>query len=104
MQFTMEVEENGKLPFLDVLVSRKADGTLGHTVYRKPTHTDRYMNKDSNHHPKQKRGIIKTLVERARRICDPDDIEKELKRLKEASAANGYSSQEIKRAIRPNRH
>ncbi|XP_018307957.1 uncharacterized protein [Mycetomoellerius zeteki] len=40
--FTMDIEENGKLPFLDVLVSKKADGTLGyHQVYRKPTHTDR---------------------------------------------------------------
>ncbi|KAJ8921269.1 hypothetical protein NQ315_013741 [Exocentrus adspersus] len=31
-------------------------------------------------------------------------IEKELKQLEEAFVANGYSSQEIKRAIRPNRH
>ncbi|KAJ8921267.1 hypothetical protein NQ315_013739 [Exocentrus adspersus] len=100
----MEVEEDGKLPFLDVSLSRNADGTLGHTVYRTLTHTNRYLNKDSNHHPRQKRGIIKTLVERARRICDPEDIEKELKHLEEAFIANGYSSQEIKRAIRPNRH
>ncbi|KAJ8911010.1 hypothetical protein NQ315_003572 [Exocentrus adspersus] len=68
-------------------MSRKADGTLGHTVYRKRTHTDRYLNKDSNHHPGQKRDIIKTLVERARRICDPEDIEKELKHLEEAFVA-----------------
>ncbi|KAJ8916997.1 hypothetical protein NQ315_012913 [Exocentrus adspersus] len=89
-------EEDVKLLFLDMLVSRKADGTVGHTFYRKPTYTDRYLNKDSNHHPRQKRGIIKTLVERARRICDPEDIDKELKHLEEAFVANGYSSQEIK--------
>jgi hypothetical protein len=29
----MEVEQNGSLPFLDVLVSRKPDGSLGHSVY-----------------------------------------------------------------------
>ena len=28
------IEENGKFPFLDVLVFKKADGTLGHQVYR----------------------------------------------------------------------
>jgi len=28
---------------LDVLVTKKADNILGHQVYRKPTHTDRYM-------------------------------------------------------------
>ncbi|KAJ8923888.1 hypothetical protein NQ315_006664 [Exocentrus adspersus] len=104
IQFNTEVEEDGKLPFRDGLVSRKADGTLGQTVYRKPTHTDRYLNKDSNHHPRQKRGIIKTLVERVRRICDLEDIEKELKHLEEAFVTNGYSNQEIKRAVRPNRH
>ncbi|XP_054723405.1 uncharacterized protein LOC129233402 [Uloborus diversus] len=45
-QFTMEKESNNQLPFLDVLVTKKEDGTLGHQVYRKPTHTDRYLHKN----------------------------------------------------------
>ena len=40
MQFAREVEENGKLPFLDCLVSRDHN-SLQTTVYRKLTHTDR---------------------------------------------------------------
>lgn len=58
------MERNGKLPLLDVLIPKKPDGLLGHTVYSKPTHTDRYLNKNLNNYPKQKRGIVKRLVER----------------------------------------
>lgn len=44
IHFTMEIEnENRSLPFLDTLITRKADGSLGHQVYRKPTHTNRYL-------------------------------------------------------------
>ena len=40
IQFTKEIEENGKIPFLDCLVSRD-ENKLRTTIYRKPTHTDR---------------------------------------------------------------
>lgn len=101
IQFTMEVENNGELPFLDVLVSRKEDGSLGHRVYRKPTHTDRYLHKDSNHHPRQKMSVIKTLAHRAKTICEPQHLQDELAHLNTAFQANGFSSQEIKRALHP---
>ena len=32
------------LSFLDVTLTRQPDGTLQHSVHRKPTHTDRYLN------------------------------------------------------------
>jgi hypothetical protein len=34
IRFTMEMEKNGTLPLMDVLVTRKVDDTLGHEVYR----------------------------------------------------------------------
>ena len=37
--FTIEREEDGKLPFLDVSVQRGGGGSLRTLVYRKPTHT-----------------------------------------------------------------
>ncbi|GJQ88541.1 hypothetical protein Trydic_g20125, partial [Trypoxylus dichotomus] len=42
INFTMEIEEDGNLPFLDVLVERTYSNKLGHSVYRKKTHTNRY--------------------------------------------------------------
>jgi hypothetical protein len=37
IKFTMEMEKNGSLPFLDVLITKKPGGSLGHTVYRIPS-------------------------------------------------------------------
>nr|XP_060622650.1 uncharacterized protein LOC132769734 [Anolis sagrei ordinatus] len=101
IQFTMEKEKEGRLPFLDVLVIRKPDQQLGHTVYRKPTHTDRYLHKNSNHHPSQKRSTIKALADRAKRICEPHLLQDELNHLNWALQANGYSTSDIRRAARP---
>nr|XP_060615668.1 uncharacterized protein LOC132765391 [Anolis sagrei ordinatus] len=101
IQFTMEKENEGRLPFLDVLVIRKPDQQLGHTVYRKPTHTDRYLHKNSNHHPSQKRSTIKALADRAQRICEPHLLQDELNHLNWALQANGYSTSDIRRAARP---
>ena len=63
IHFTTDIEENGKLPFLDVLVSKKADGTLGHQVYKKPTYTDKYLHAESDHHPAQKQSTINLYIE-----------------------------------------
>ena len=48
--FTMEIEKDNTIPFLDTSVSRDSNGLLTTTVYRKPTHTDQYLAYDS-HHP-----------------------------------------------------
>ena len=40
IQFTIEEENDGSLPFLDTLLKRNGDGSISVLVYRKPTHTD----------------------------------------------------------------
>ena len=64
IQFTMEEEQNLSLPFLDVLVIRH-DKTFRTQVYRKPTHTDRYLHFDSHHPQHHKLAVTKTLHDRA---------------------------------------
>ena len=48
-RFTMEIENNSKIAFLDTSVYREPDGRLTTSVYRKPTHTDQYLAYDSYH-------------------------------------------------------
>ena len=48
LKFTQELEVERRLPFLDVLVHRN-DTCFQFRVFRKPTHSDRYLNYSSNH-------------------------------------------------------
>jgi hypothetical protein len=99
IKFTMEMEHNKSLLFLDVLVSRKPEGSLGHTVYRKPMHTDLYLHAKSEHHLAQKGAVLTILIQRARSICDVESLEGETEHLKKAFRQNGYSNGEINRAL-----
>ena len=49
-KFSKELEKLGQLAFLAVSVQQMEDGSLATSVYRKPTHTDRYL-QYSSHHP-----------------------------------------------------
>ena len=99
IQFTMEMEENGKLPFLDVLLIKKPNDSIGHTVYRKPTHTNRYLHADSHHFPGQKKGVLNTLITRSRRLADKEHIAEELRLLREVFLNNGFNKREIRKAF-----
>jgi hypothetical protein len=98
IKFTMELESDQKLPFLDVLVYRKHDGSLGHTVYRKATHTNRYLHATSHHHPTQIRSVANTLAIRSRRIADSHSIATESKSLQDALLQNGYTNRVFHKA------
>ena len=50
MKFTMQCPDNeGSIPFLDIKCTPNSIHTIYTTVYRKPTHTDRYLDWNSNH-------------------------------------------------------
>jgi hypothetical protein len=95
----MEIEKDDRLAFLDVLVKKKPDGSLGHTVYRKRTHTDVYLHVHSEHHLTQKQSVMHTLVHRAKVIYDMESFQ-ELEHLKKTFKKNGYSSKDINQALR----
>ena len=97
INFTVEQETDSKLPFLDVLVSRKEDGTLQVSVFRKQTHTDRYLPFESHHPFHVKRGVVRCLVKRAEEISSDDGaLKQEMKHLRTVLSENGYPTGLVK--------
>ena len=58
--FTIEHENESKIAFLDTMVHHQEDGKLITTVYRKPTHTDRYLSYLSHHPSMHKRAVVRS--------------------------------------------
>ena len=72
IKFTMETEEKGHLPFLDVLLSKQSTSdnqcSCVTSVFRKKTYTGLLTNYFSFTPFKYKLGLIKTLIDRAYKI------------------------------------
>ena len=89
LKITQELDVERRLPFLDVLVHR-SDICFEFGVYRKPTHSDRYLNYSSNHSPAVKRGVVTSVVDRALQVCSPRFLDSELDHLRDILFGNGY--------------
>ena len=75
-QFTMEKEQDNKLPFLDVFVRRAEQGFWSY-VYRKPTFTGQYLNFNSLHPYTVKKIIVRCLQHRAKTISSDTGVYQE---------------------------
>ena len=89
LQFTMKVEDDGRLPFLDVQI-KKQKKEFVRSVYRKPTFSGLYTRWDSFCSKAHKIGLVKSLLSRSRRICSKSTIDAELSTLQELFVCNGY--------------
>ena len=64
ISFTIELEQDNKISFLDTLITRHGNN-LKIDVFRKPTHTHRYLDFNSQHDIKHKLSAARTLIHRA---------------------------------------
>ena len=102
IQFTKEIEENGKIPFLDCLVTRN-NNKLQTTVYRKPTHTDRLLDQSSYNPTSHKATTIRTLTRRAQLVCDsPNSLQDETDYLYNVFSKNNYNTDFVRRNTHSN--
>jgi len=89
------------MSFLDVWVKRDGEGGFTTEVYRKKTHSNRYLNFGSNHPLEHKLSGMKTLVHRATIYCSNGQLfRQELKHLRDTFLENGYDPKVVKKVLR----
>ena len=64
IQFTVEAEKEGSLPMMDVLLHHEEDGKVSVSIYRKLTHTERYLSFSFHHPLSMKKSVMISLLHR----------------------------------------
>jgi len=91
IKFTCEKECEGKIPFLNALIVRNDEGNVKLQIYRKPTHTDQYLNFSSHHPIEHKLSVVRTLLQRSQSlITDSHDRQLEDAHVEKALRSCGY--------------
>ena len=91
IQFTKEIEENSKIPFLDFLDTCD-NNRLRTTIHRKPTHTDQLLDQSSYNPTSHKATTIRSLTRRAQLVCDsPNNLQDETNYLNNIFSKNNYN-------------
>ena len=97
IQFTMETEADNRLPFLDIAVIRRPDGSISRSIHRKSTWSGQYLHFWSFAPIQYKRGLVRTLFDRAWRLCTSENLTDELINLKRTLELNGYPSKFVEK-------
>lgn len=101
IKFTVELEEENKIAFLDLWIKRSEDDGLRFSIYRKPTHTDRYITVDSHHHASHKKVAFHSMAFRLINIpMSESDFEQELEYILNAAKVNGFSKEFVDEIVR----
>ena len=97
VQFTREEEEENSIAFLDVLVTRKEDGTLSTSVYRKPSNTNICIKPQSCQAPNVAAASFKSELCRCYRLCTtPEQTQKEIEFTVNLYEDNGHKRDTLK--------
>ena len=95
IRFTEESEKEGKLPFLEVNISRTEDRHVHLSIYRKPTHSSRYLQYASNHKDSAKRSVAQALFNRVKHVTKEEDKRQEEQRVEEELTMNNFPREVI---------
>ena len=103
IKFTIESpNDQGAIPFFDTF-PRPSGNEIITSVYRKPTHTDRYLDFNSNHPKSAKCAVVRALTDRAKNVCSsPELLAEEMDHLGKVLRYNNYPKWMIKQGGRNN--
>ena len=91
IEFTSEEEKDGRLPFMDTLVSRRDGGALQLDVYQKPSQTAQYLSFASHHPLSSKKSVVSSRVHRAHKVSSGEHLrKKEIACIDKQLEINGY--------------
>ena len=98
IKFTREEKNEGSLAFLDMLVTCTPKGLLQTTVFRKPTHTAKYLPFSSHHPLQQKFSITPAHFSQAEDIIKENELKKdEIRTINNTLITNGFPTFHRKR-------
>lgn len=93
IKFTLEREEDGLIPYLDVLIDHRQQDLI-FSVYRKPTNTGRYLHRSSSHPMSSFKSVVRSLSSRASSVCSTTTYQEEKKHVIDSLKACGYCAAE----------
>lgn len=95
IRFTYEVEKEGRLPFLDILLVR-TQRTLELEIYRKTTNTNRVIPNTSQHSYPHKMAAFNHMIHRMLTLpLSQKGLQKETNHILEIAYLNGYANKTI---------
>ena len=101
IKFTMEIEKDKMIPFLDVLITSPEEGNFLISVFRKSTFTGLLLNFTSYTPLSYKLGLIKTLIHRAFKISyNWITFHKEMELVKNYLGKNAYPPSIVDKEIK----
>lgn len=97
IKFTIEKSQQKSLPFLDILLDWNNNNAISFAIYRKPTHSPKYLHWYSTHKESIKIGVVSTLHLRALRICSTSTLPTEQNFIQETFKKLAYPNRIIHR-------
>ena len=103
IKFTIEPpNDQGAIPFLDTFPTPSGNEIIT-SVYRTPTHMDRYLDFNSNHPKSAKHAVVRALNDRAKNVySSPEPLPKEMDHLGKVLRYKNYPNWMIKQGGRNN--